>query len=497
MPDLTGTVANAVTGVYGLTKSGKTSLLATAAEYCWERFHRVSRLITSDLGGFGTKMLSLVRVGIVQAYYPRTHVNPFATMEDLSLGAWPETILAPDTGMADPNVRLIMPRSIRYRLICPCGQVAGTFLTEAELSQASIECPACKAVVTPTTCARTTEILVQAAGFDQVGLYLYDSFSSLNEWGLATMAEMSAYGQVGDAMDAATALTQGRYKFGLNSKSHFGFVQNRTPQWIANIRAIPGQAMSPIATFLVEASKGDDESGGIPVYGPKIAGNARTSTVGQWLGHLLYCTIEPDDNAAMRHRLWTETHVDPRDPRAIPYLAGHRGEPEGIPPFLEDDTDESGKIIPFSGCSLKRFFSLLDQQAEAIAARDYERYADAPAFKPPQLAEVIVAERSPQAVVQGPVAMGGRGIARRGGGRAIGRVAQAAPAAVAAPAAPVVDPNHDVQPGPVVEAPTATATADRAFVTPVISAPAPADPAAPRPPQKAPMRLARRARPGV
>jgi hypothetical protein len=417
-------------------------------------------------------------------------------MEDLSLGAFPETILDQDTGMADPNVRLIMPRVVRYRLICSCGAVAATFDTEAELSNASVQCPMCQAVVTPTTCARTTEILVQSAGFDQVGLYLFDSFSSLSEWGLATMADLSAHGQVGDAMDAATALTQGRYKFGLNSKSHFGFVQNRVPQWLANIRSIPGQAMSPIATFLVEASKGDDESGGIPIYGPKIAGNARTSTVGQWLGHLLYGCTEPDDDGRMRHRLWTETHVDPRDPRAIPYLAGHRGEPEGIPSFLEDAVGEDGKVIPFSGCSLKVFFALLDKQAEAIAARDQERYADAPAFKPVESKEVVLAERSPQAVAQGPVAIGGRGIARRVGGRAIGRVAvtpsvtPAAPVEASAPVTMTLDPAN-----PIMQA--VAASGDITAAAPTQPATAPADPSAPQPPQKAPMRLARRARPGV
>lgn len=373
------TQASSVTGIYGLTGAGKTNLACTAAEYAWEKYQATTLFYAADLGGFGNKALSLIKLGILKVWYLRNHNLPFETMELATMGYWPEAMIDIYTGMALPDVKLIAPYRMSYSMICKHEHVAATRDTHREIEAASEICSGCGELVSVSSCLRIDKTRIRSKGFKHVGLRIYDSFSALNEWGMQDLSAKSALGQVGTVLSSADALSQGQFKFGTSSISQFGFQQNRNPSWIANIRAIPDQKVPAIATFLVEQSKGDDESGGQPMFGPKIAGNARTSTVPQWLGNCLYAAKEPSIPAGgeLRYRLWFTTHVDPRDGRAIPYVAKHRGEPLGMPDegYLED----SGRPDQaWDRCSMKVFFTLLDDQQVKLEARDKARYPDAP-----------------------------------------------------------------------------------------------------------------------
>lgn len=373
------TQASSVTGIYGLTGAGKTNLACTAAEYAWEKYQAMTLFYAADLGGFGNKALSLIKLGILKVWYVRNHLLPFETMELATMGYWPESMIDVFTGMTLPDVKLVAPYKMRYSMICKHGHVAATQDTHRAIEAVSVVCGDCGELVTVSNCLRIDKTRIRSKGFKHVGLRIYDSFSALNEWGLQDLSTKSALGQVGQVLSSADALSEGQFKFGTSSISQFGFQQNRNPSWIANIRAIPDQKVPAIATFLVEQSKGDDESGGQPMFGPKIAGNARTSTVPQWLGNCLYAAKEPSIAAGneLRYRLWFTTHVDPRDARAIPYVAKHRGEPLGMPEegYLED----SGRADQaWDRCSMKVFFQLLDDQQAKLEARDKAKYPDAP-----------------------------------------------------------------------------------------------------------------------
>lgn len=383
-------LANAVTGVYGLSGVGKTSLIATAAEYCYDTFGKVMLYYSSDLGGWGTKVLSLIRLGIMRAYYVRNHVNAFETMELISLGAWPATLLDPETGFADPSVPLVLPRRLLFKLICPDGHVAGYANDEVAVQTTNVICPTCGKLTNIGTALRVERTIVATRGFEQVGQRAYDSMTQLNDWGMEDLQQQSAQGILptsssgGSALGSADAMRSGQFAWGTSSVAQYGFLQNRTYGWIANVRGIAGQIVPPIMTFGVEASKGDDASGGIPVFGPKIAGNARTSSLGGWLGNLCHATREPDDAGNMVHRLWLVNHMDPLDPRKIPYLAKHRGEPLGMPNYLQDpwfDDKSERDRAAWSVCSMGKLYQLLDQQLQTIQARDRARHPNAPGMQ--------------------------------------------------------------------------------------------------------------------
>lgn len=390
-------LANSVCGIVGISGAGKTSLATTAVEEAWEVYGAISLWYAADLGGWGTQLRSLIKHGICRAWYIRNHTNPFDTMQYASMGYWPEQILDPENGFAAPDVRLIPPRVEQFTLVCANGHPVVTQPTQSQILAVQIACPECGQITNPTNASGITRALVRPALFKSivngkvhiVGHRVYDSMTQINEWGASELTAKSARGDLpststgGSVLGSADGVAERDFRFGTGSKAQVGFMQNRTPEWIANIRAIPDQVLPATMTFGVEQSRGDDESGGMPVLGPKIQGNARTSSVPGWLGNCLYAAKEPHNppeqdehgNVKLYHRLWLTTHVDPRDARAIPIMAKHRGEPLGMPPFLEDDgvPEHAWKV-----CSLRVFYGLLRKQAAEIEARDAVRFPDAP-----------------------------------------------------------------------------------------------------------------------
>ena len=397
-------LANSVTGIYGLSGSGKSSLADTAAEYCADEFGKITLCYAADLGGFGSKRLALIRSGVIIVWDPRNHVDPFATMEMLSLGAFPAYLLpgGPATasererGYAPPDAELILPHRKRWSYVCPNdGERVGAFYSPQQMAGVH-PCPKCGyACAAGDPKVKVEMLTVRSAGFNTVGHRIYDSMTALNEWGLSDLQRLSAAGLLpsgssgGSLLGAADALVSGAFKFGSSSQGQYGFVQTRTYNWISNIRAIPDQVVPATMTFLVEQSKGDDDSGGSPVMGPKIAGNARTSTVPGWLGNCLYAERDTEKRV---HRLWLVNHNDPLDPRRIPYLAKHRGTPLGMPDFLEDEPNK-----PWSNVSLGKLYKMLDDQVlaeQSKTADKYARFRDLPAE-----VETIVTSAAAQAAV--------------------------------------------------------------------------------------------------
>lgn len=394
-------LANAVTGVFGITGAGKSSLADTAAEEAWDTYGAITLCYASDLGGFGTKRLSLIRHGIMRVWYMRNHVNPFDTMQFASLGYWPESLIDPEAGLAAPNVKLIAPVVTKYTLVCPNGHDVVSYTDQGQVQAAQASCPTCGQLTSVQNAQGIRRTLVRPAMFRRVGHRIYDSMTQITEWASSELQNKSARGDLpsgasgGAALGSADALREEAFVFGTGSKAQVGFVQNRVPEWIANIRAIQGQVIPATMTFGVEVSKGDDESGGQVILGPKIPGQARTSSVPGWLGNCLYAAREVKSNqdidvntgvVKMYHRLWLTTHVDPRDPRAIPIVAKHRGEPIGMPLVLEDpyiDIDPTTGVpknpdAAWSRCSLRVFYGLLRQQAEVIEARDAKKFTHTP-----------------------------------------------------------------------------------------------------------------------
>lgn len=409
-------LANAVTGIYGVSGSGKSSLADTAAEYCAEEFGKITLCYAADLGGYGSKRLVLIRRGVLIAYDPRNRRDPFETMELISMGAFPAYLLpgGPATredrerGYAPPDAELVLPHRRRWSYVCPNdGERVGAFYSPQQMIQEGAKpCPKCGYACQPgDPKVRVEMAVVRSKGFARVGHRIYDSMTALNEWGLSNMQQLSADGLLpksgekgGSLLGAADALVSGQFRFGSSSEGQYGFLQSRSYNWIANIRAIPDQVVPATMTFMVEQSKGDEKRGGSPVFGPKIAGNARTGDVPGWLGNCLYAERDPVKRV---HRLWLVNHVDPLDPRQIPFVAKHRGTPLGMPDFLED---EVGK--PWGNVSLGVLYRTLDAQIKTEEAATAEKWA---AFAQPAEETEEVVTSAAAASAPGVMLSGGAG----------------------------------------------------------------------------------------
>lgn len=366
-PDTSG--SNAATIVFGDTGTGKTHLLCTAAEYCWETYKKISRMYVGDLGGFGTKAQSLMRLGIIQPWRLRNHVEPFETAELASLGYWPETVDS-ITGYAAPNVRLLPPMFSRWTMICPNGHVVKTVTVRSQLT--ATQCPTCKTLTDQNNWA-VDEQTFRSPGFKHVGLNLFESLTSWNDWIMEDMAKRAGRDELGGEKGAINKLVSGSMVFGSNNRAHYGFAQSRSQAWINNSLKIPGQVMPPIWTALMIRSQ---ETGKAPVYGPKIAGQAKTEEVPSWVGNCLHASKEKNDKGLDVYRLWTTMHISPPEDGKIPYLCKHRSEPGALPPYLEDDEDQP----PFTVFSLGYFFLSLQNVLQRSVARDANRFPDAPAL---------------------------------------------------------------------------------------------------------------------
>lgn len=474
--------ANSVTGVYGITGTGKSSLGDTAAEYAYERFGATTMCYATDPGGFGNKRLSLIRLGIMRVWDPTNHVRPFETMELISMGAWPAEILDPDRGYADPNVPLILPRRMGYNLICPQGHEVQRFDNEAVLNASNVTCPTCGVITNLSNALRVDKVIIKSKLFVGVGLRIYDSVTAMNDRGLlielpgmSARGEFSANREGGSALGSADAFRQGTVIYGTGSKSQVGFMQNRSYGWLVNIRQIPDQVVPAIAMFGVEQSRVDDESGGEMLLGPKISGNARTAAVGGWLGNLLHASKEPDADGRMRHRLWLTNHIDPRRPDRIPYVAKHRGTPLGMPDYLEDPWDEDPARraeLAWTNCSLNKFFTLLEDQFDKVLANDTKRFPDAPGLQKDQaeakdeIEQVSAATAAAASGMDTPVAVtGGRTIGRRGGRRPV--------ATMMAPAAGAPAAAGTAAPAPAVSSDAGNTAVEAAAALPAVDASTP------------------------
>lgn len=372
--------ANAATAIYGDSGTGKSTLCATAAEYCWNRYHKITRYVAADLGGFGNKLLRLAKLGIVQVYSPGNHIEPFETMENLSKGYWPAQVDDKFTGQADPNVRLLPPQTTRYNVYCQHDHLVKSVGVKAALNGFSIQCPICKGTpITTTTWGRVEEVVTRDPWIQHVGLYVYDSGTALDEWAMEDMADRAAKNDPsvkdGNALSGTGArILSGEYAFGANTQQHYGFAQGAIRRWIKNSRHIPGQVVPPLWTFL--ELRATDDSKNIAVYGPKVAGNALTPLLPAMVGNCINVTKGINAKGNPSHQLWLVNHTDPG--QSIAHLAKTRAEPGTLPAMLEDLEGEA----PLTKFSMGYFFDRLEDALHQGGRQDALDYPDAPLFIP-------------------------------------------------------------------------------------------------------------------
>jgi hypothetical protein len=212
--------------LYGVSGSTKTSQIVHFAKWVYETTGKRTRLITGDGGGFKPiEDSGLVDVGVVDVFDYSACDFPLATLRRLSKGHWP------------------------YRVKGADGKV--------------------EVKIIPTPIAKWAE----------VGAYAVEGASSISDMLLSHVAS-----QEEKVMFENVRYEEDGEVFGSNNEGHYGLVQKEIFNMVMAMKALPVDYV--VWTALV--GKGDDKKTRETLYGPQIAGNAKTPVAPQWFGTCLH-----------------------------------------------------------------------------------------------------------------------------------------------------------------------------------------------------------------
>ena len=375
--------ANSATLIYGDTGTGKTTLVATYAEYIWKTFKKKFRYYAGDLGGFGDLMLGLQAAGIVevcrfQSIDPDgTGQMPIGVCAKITQGWWPEEgSWDPESGLCVKGAKLVPPAQVWFSMLCKNGHVAKRAMTQTLLIATA--CPTCKTMTNKENCLEIKKETIVNPGFEDIGGVGYDSLTSMSEWCMTEMNYRAGQGTLGGMKGNINTIISDGQLFGTGGMAAVGFAQNRVADWPRNAVNIPGLVLPPIFTALEK--KVTDSETKLPIYGPQVAGSAKTTEVPSYFGNCWPTAKVVGENGKEIHRLYLTSYRNVGD--STPHAGKSRVSPGSLPDYLEDPADatvDNGKS--FTLFNLGYVFDLLDKAQKKEAERIKEKYKDAPGLK--------------------------------------------------------------------------------------------------------------------
>ena len=362
---------NSATLIMGASGTGKSSLIATLAEYVWEHYQKVMLYYSCDGGGFPTQVQALINRGIIRVWRMRTRSGDglaFESGQRAAQGWWPKKI-NPRTGETDPNVDLVPPMTETYQMFCPTDHLVKTVAFASRLTPSP--CPTCGTMVNKQN-MHVKRSVARTKGFEQVGAAAYDGLSSMCSWMLTDLSHRTGKNELGGEKGALGGVVlSGEMAWGQNNRAQVGFTQNRAEQLALSSIGIPGLVVPPVWTALVHETT---DEGGLNVRGPLIAGQAKTPVAPQWFGNCIEALVVEDAGKTYR-RLQLQEFIDNTNTR---HLCKTRSYPGALAEYLqEEDTGEASRHA-FTQFNLGLFHQLLDQALVKTEERYVEQYPDAP-----------------------------------------------------------------------------------------------------------------------
>jgi hypothetical protein len=272
--------------VYGISGAGKTTQGQELAKYINKKIGKKLRLASCSGGGW-TSIQPAIDAGIIEATYIRGRKFPVETVDKISKGFWPEH---PD----DPESPLIAPEKQK--------------------------------------------------DWNEVGGLMNDSITESCEWMMSYINSQEAAGKIKISAQSAN-FRDGETNYGTPSLAHYGNIQSRIADFIAQSKALRGIYILYTALEL----KATDDNSRLPLYGPDIVGKAKTAVAPAWFDNTLHLYLTGAGGlkkGVVKHRMYLTTHFEDDQ---IPYVAKNRGHFYApLPEFLEGPQ-----------CSLAVFLELL------------------------------------------------------------------------------------------------------------------------------------------
>jgi hypothetical protein len=363
--------------IYGDSGSGKSSLLATLAEWGWEKHKKISLLYTTDSGGFPSKMDALVRAGIVRVWKMRTRGEAFETCSKACQGYWPVEFSDPLAGETLPGVKLRPCILTKYTLYCNKCKTAVKTSVDRQSFQQVFTCPKCSNRVNLTVGFVEEESEVPTF-FKEVGLVMYDGLTSMNDWIMEDMADKTARGIL-KGETAMGKIISGDEVYGGSTRNHYGFAQVRSGAWLRDATNLPNLIVGPIFTALKQRATDDYN---VKIYGPEIAGKAKTANVPTWVGNSVCTSTIVNAKGQKEWRLYLTEYKEPDDDTN--HLCKTRSAPGLLPDYLSDgpvDT-KTGKPAdgtePFTEFNLGHFMDLAEAATQKTLEQTMNKFPDAP-----------------------------------------------------------------------------------------------------------------------
>lgn len=355
----------------GDTKTGKTLLLTTWALYLFKHTGKKFRLYSSDAGSMPDLTQAAIDKGIIQLWRMRSrdpsgrHGLPTATCDKATQGYWPAAGLDPKTGLAPECVEMLAPTLSTYVMVSKAGGVVSE-ASAPELLQPGT-CPITKELVLRENCKAIEKRSKPAPGFADVAGMGFDSVSSMADWCRSDMDTRAGNNELGgEKGNMATQLSDG-ISYGVGNRASVGFVQSRSQDWFYNVQQVALPAPAVLTALELRAT----DEGGVPVYGPKAAGRAKTSEIPSWVACCLG-TVAVVNAAAgtTEYRLYLRSYKDPNNPadQAL-HLCGIRSMPgPGLPDYLTDGPHLAGQLPRLEKYNLGTFMDLLGEARKRAEA---------------------------------------------------------------------------------------------------------------------------------
>lgn len=369
MSDTISTIPSGVLLITGPTGSGKSSLCATAAKWCWKKHKKVTRWVTVDGGGFGDLVESLVRKGIIQVFRARTRCGSGheglieETMRLATKGYWPEQINK-RTGEVLPGVTMLPPIVSQHQMTCPKGHILKVvtdrkYLTPTICSQCNpkISVDMKNAMIT------TTQKI--AEHHEQVGLYVFEGITSGGDWVLEALSDRRARKEIHGEQSNIGSFQSGSMMLDGNNRADYSFAQGEVKKWLNASVSIPGMVQRPIWTGLEATNEGKSAA---TMWGPKVPGQAALGEAPQWVADWIGAQVVQVEGK-LQHRLYLREY---RSEDGLPHRYKVRATPGSMPEYL---TDDSGY---FSGFSLGTYFDLVEQAGKKSDDEIDKEFPDAP-----------------------------------------------------------------------------------------------------------------------
>jgi energy-coupling factor transporter ATP-binding protein EcfA2 len=274
--------------VYGVSGAGKTTQIQELAKYIYRTTGKITRLVSMSGGGW-TSIQPAVDAGLIIPTYIRGREFPIETLDKVTKGYWP---IDPQ----DPTSKLI-----------------------------------------PVT---------EQKDWARVGGVAFDGITEGCDWMMSYINSQEASGKIKISAQSSN-FKDGGTSYGSPSMAHYGNVQSRISDFVAQSKALRGVYTMWTALEL----KSTDDNTRLPLYGPDICGKAKTAGAAAWFDNTLHIYLTGMGGlkkGAVVRRLYLSNHFEDD---GIPYVAKNRGHfyfP--LPEFLEGRE-----------CSLDAFLTKLNE----------------------------------------------------------------------------------------------------------------------------------------